>query len=677
MRVFISVVVAGIFLFAGFAFSLTHWLQKGLPSVQKLESIEPSTKTQVFDVHGHLVHEFFKENRSMVPLDKVPANLKNAIIAVEDRRFYKHWGVDIIGVGRAFLADVVSGQMAQGASTITQQLARNLFLTHERTFQRKLKEAIIALRIERTYSKDEILEMYCNQIYFGDGAYGVDAASRVFFEKDVSRLTLPECALLAGLPRNPRDYSPRRNPEIALKRRAIALKAMLSTGAIGKDEYEKAMKAPLGVSKYKLNLELAPYFVEMVRLYLDERYGSNLVYEGGLKVYTSLDATLQEYAEKALEEGLVQLETRNKYPVTRAGHSRRAAANGKRLDASTEYVQGSLVAMDPKNGHILALIGGRDFEDSNWNRAVQAARQPGSAFKPFIYTAALDNGFKPSDVIEDSPVSFQGAGGKTWTPSNYSRNFRGPVSLRYALQHSINIPAIKLLRKVGISTVVDYARRMGVQSSLGDNLSLALGTSEVTMLELCTAFSTLADQGIRSEPIFVLRVEDKQGNVLEKNRPRSEEVLSKETASIMTSMLQSVVDHGTGYPARAQGFYYPAAGKTGTTDDFTDAWFIGYTPELLAAAWVGFDKKITLGSHMTGAEAALPIWTRFMIEATRNTPATGFPMSEEMVSKVLCADSGFLAGEGCPRKISEIFKKGTEPAEYCTIHNPVPPRHPL
>jgi len=639
----------------------------GLPSPQKLQTIEPAVKTEVYDINGKLIHEFFKENRSLVPLNRIPRNLVSGIIVVEDRQFRKHWGIDIFGIGRAAVKNAFAGKVREGGSTITMQLARNLFLTRERTLNRKIKEAILALRIERMYSKDEILQMYFNQIYFGDGAYGVQAASRIFFGKNIEELNLPECALLAGLPRNPREYSPRRHPEVALRRRNLVLSLMRDEGIVTKEEYESAANAPLGVTPGRMSANQAPYFIETVRQYLDERYGTNQIYEGGLKIYTTLDLNLQRATEMVFEKDLCELEKTMQYRVQRCELTAEEEARIRQGDFTT-YVQSAVVIIDPRNGYVKALIGGRDFRDSPFNRAIQAKRQPGSAFKPFIYTAAIDNQFKPTDVIEDEPVNFIGAEGRFWTPRNYDDTFRGPVTLRYALQLSINIPAIKLLRSVGPTTVASYARRMGVRSPIQNDLSIALGTSEVSLLELTSAFAVLANQGIRAEPIMVLRVEDKEGRVLEKNVARTEEALSAQTSYIVTNMLESVIDHGTGYDARLRGFLLPAAGKTGTTDDFTDAWFVGFTPQIVAGVWVGFDKKKSLGSGMTGNRVALPIWTDIMLAASKLYTLTDFPIPEGVVIVELCAKSGLLALDTCPKKVTEVFRKGEEPTEFCYVH---------
>lgn len=665
-KLFLAVVLIVVFGSAGAVFGLVQWLRRDLPTPEQVASVRAPVKTVVFDVRGRVLHEFYRENRSPVPLKSIPRNLVNATLSTEDRSFFTHWGIDLWGIARAAATDVLHRRRAQGGSTITQQLARNLFLTHERTFTRKLKEVALAIELERNYSKEQILEMYFNQIYFGEGAYGVEAAAKTYFGKPLAELSLAQCALLAGVPANPSLYSPRRQPKAALARRSKVLRNMLVTKAVSQVEFDNAMHAPLGVTAMRYENDRAPYFVEMVRLHLDEKYGSNSVYEGGLRVYTTLDMDLQQLAERSLEKQIESLESELRLKNTRAAFTAAVATNS--AGGRTPYLQGSLVALDPRNGYVRALVGGRDWSHSNFNRATQARRQPGSAFKPFVYTAAMDNGFKPTDIIVDEPVSFPGGDGKLYEPGNYDRTFRGPVTLRYALQQSINIPAIKLLRKVGVSLVASYARRMGIKSPIGQNLSLALGSSEVTLLELTSGYAVLANRGVRNEPLFILKVEDRAGNVLERNAPRPFEVLSEGTAATMTSMLQSVMDHGTGYPARARGFTIPAAGKTGTMDEYMDAWFVGYVPSLVCGVWVGYDEKKVIGPGMTGGRAALPIWTDFMIGATRGLAAESFPTPAGTLPRMVCAESGMLATDACPNTTTEIFAEGSEPSEYCTTH---------
>ena len=443
-KFFLGVVLVVVFGSAGAVFGLAQWLRRDLPTPAQVASVQAPVKTLVYDVRGRVLHEFYRENRSPVPLNRIPRNLVNATLSTEDRNFYRHWGVDLWGVARAAGTDLMHMRRSQGGSTITQQLARNLFLTHERTFTRKLKEVALAVELERNYTKDQILELYFNQIYFGEGAYGVEAAAKTYFGKPLQELTLPECALLAGIPANPSSYSPRRRAQAALLRRGKVLRNMLVTRAITQVEFDNAMHAPLGVTCARYSNDRAPYFVEMVRLHLDEKYGSNAVYEGGLKVYTTLDMDMQQLAERSLEKQLESLENDMKLTQRRGTFATAAAGPGGR----TPYLQSALVAIDSRTGYIRSLVGGRDWNHSNFNRATQAKRQPGSAFKPFVYAAAMDNGFKPTDIIVDKPVSFPGGNGETYSPENYEHTDRRPVTLRYALQQRFKFEQLAWLRQI-------------------------------------------------------------------------------------------------------------------------------------------------------------------------------------------------------------------------------------
>lgn len=667
-RLFVTVALVALFGCAGVVFGLVQWLRNDLPSPEKLTALETPVKTTVYDVRGHVLHEFYRENRSVVPLKDIPRNLVNATISTEDRNFYQHWGVDLWGVARALVTDITHMRRAQGGSTITQQLARNLFNMYEKSVTRKLKELVLALDLERTYTKDQILELYFNQIYFGEGAYGVEAAAKTYFGKPLAELTLPECALIAGIPANPSLYSPRRQPKSARERRAKVLRNMLATKAITQVEFDAAMEAPLGVTTNRYSNDRAAYFVEMVRQYLDDKYGSNAVYEGGMRVYTTLDMDLQALVDQALERQLTTLEKELKLKKTRAAFEADVASGKAPPGGRPAYLQAAAVVVDPATGAIRALSGGRDWNESNFNRAVQAQRQPGSAFKPFVYAVAIEDGHKPSDEIVDEPVTYPGGDGKPYEPQNYDKKFRGTITLRQALQESVNIPAIKLLKSVGTEKVTDLAHRMGIKSPLGQNLSLALGSSEVNLLELTSAYGVFANRGVRNEPFSILKVEDRNGTVLERTATRPAEVLPEATCATMTSMLASVMDHGTGFPARSAGFSRPAAGKTGTMDDYMDAWFVGYTPELVMGVWVGYDEKKTIGHGMTGAHAALPIWTEFMLGATRGKPVTDFPPPSGSVTRTVCNESGMLATDHCPSTTQEVYTEGTEPREGCTAH---------
>jgi penicillin-binding protein 1A len=666
---FLTALVITLFACAGAAIGIYSWASRGLPSPEALASIEPPVKTTVLDCKGRLIQELFTQNRSPVSLEEVPQTFIDAIVSTEDRRFRRHWGVDLIGIARAALHNLQAGEIVEGGSTITQQLAWNLFLTHEKTFSRKIREAVLALRIERRYSKDEILEMYVNQIYFGDGTYGIAAAAMDFFGKRPMELTLPECALLAGLPRNPRDYSPRRNPDLARNRRALILRAMHDTGIIDEQTSREANEAPIEVLPKGSGGRKAPYFVEMVRLYLDEAYGSRQVYEAGFVVHTTLDLDLQEVAERALEDHLTEIERQTRKKITKATYDTSSTKGDERLSI-TPYLQGSVVAIEPATGFVKVLVGGRDFDDSNFNRATQAYRQAGSAFKPFTYAAAMDAGYTVSDLLLDAPLVMELPTGKEWVPGNFDQEFRGPVTLREALNHSINIPAIRLLTRIGASTVADYAHRMGIHSPIPAVPSIALGTPEVSLVDLTACYTVFANMGIRVEPISVLKVEDRNGVVLEENETVSEDVLSAQSAYLVTSMLESAINEGTGRRARAAGLKGPAAGKTGTYDDYTDAWFVGFIPNLVAGVWVGYDVKRPIGGTSTGqgSAAALPIWIKLMLVASENSEEKAFRRPNGIANRRICLTTGLVAAEQCPETRMEVFKEGTEPLENCYLH---------
>ena len=638
---------------------------RDLPSPAHLQVITPATKTRVLDRQGHLIGEFYRENRTLVSLDEIPPNLVNAFISVEDRRFWDHWGVDPAGIARASLKNMASLRTRQGASTITQQLARNLFLTFDQTLSRKVKEAVLALRIEQNYSKREILEMYLNQIYFGDGAYGVQAAARRFFGKDVGDLSLAQSALLAGLPRNPRDYSPRRHPEAALNRRAVVLRSMTDCGYVSAEQAEAATADTLDVVAAPLPLDNAPYFMEMVRQHLEGEYGNGAIYEGGLTVYTTLDLPLQQEAERALENHLVDLEKRLKVKNTRA-HFLAEREEGK--SPPLDYLQGAAVVLDAESGAILALAGGRSFEESNFNRATSAMRQPGSAFKPFIYLAAIQKGFYPSYTLMDAPVVYFERGQPPYRPQNYDREYRGPVTLRYALSKSLNVPTIKLQEEVGTAAVIEAARTAGIETPIPRFRSIALGSAEVTLKDLVYAYAVFANNGIQVEPYFITRIEDRSGQLLREFRPVRREVLPAAPVGILDNMLATVMNEGTGAAARSMGFTRPAAGKSGTTDDYTDAWFVGFTPQVVTGVWIGYDKKVTIGRGMTGSAAALPVWTKLMEAATRDLPVASFEMPEGVVVREICEETGLPASPFCPTTKREIFLERNVPSETCYLH---------
>jgi len=665
-RLILNTIIFIIIVFIGIVIAAISWFSRDLPSMARLEMIEPSLKTRILASDSTVIKEFYEQNRILLPLEKIPPIVQKTFIAVEDKRFYKHFGIDLKRIFAVAWHDLLHWSRAQGASTITQQLSRDLFLTKEQTFTRKIKEILLAFRIERTYSKDEILELYLNQIYFGEGTYGIEAASRRFFGKSVSELELHQIALLAGLPKNPAGYNPFLRPERALRRRNIVLNAMKEFGLITEAELDSLKALPLDVSRPEpKDREFAGYFSEYIRQQLEARFGSKAIYREGFTVYTTLDAKLQQVAEDSMESFLEKLESEGHYRLTRAAYLD-SIAEGKKI--APDYLQSAAVALDPRNGHIKVMIGGRNFRESKFNRAIQARRQPGSAFKPFIYLAALENGYGPSDIILDTPLVVELPNGDVWKPHNFSDKFHGAVSLRYALRKSINVPAIKLLQKIGTPSVISIARRLGIKSPLRNVLSLALGSNEVTLLEITSAYGVLAAQGIKAEPIAILKIVDKNGNVIEENREYHEEVLSPQVAYIMTDMLRTVIDEGTGRNARLMGLKIPCAGKTGTTDDFADGWFIGYTPELVVGVWTGFDEKRSMGRNKTGARVALPLWVDIMKGAYPDNIGPNFDRPEGIVEAIVCEESGLLATPYCEKIRKEIFIKGNEPTRECDIH---------
>ena len=736
-----------------------------LPKVESLREYRPSLVSRIYSDDNKIVGEYFVEKRVLVPYKAIPVNLKQAVISVEDDAFYSHQGLDYKGIARAFWVNLISLDIKQGGSTITQQLARSLFLTPEQTIIRKLKEAILAKRIESILSKDQILEIYLNQIYLGRGAYGVQSASQIYFGKDVRYLTLSESALLAGIIRSPRLYSPYLYPDRVKKRQKFVLNRMVDEGYITEDEYKKAYKEDIFLKKYEKQEEIAPYFTEYIRQYLVSVYGVEKVYKGGLNVYTTINYNLQKAAALSVKNGLRALDKRQGYrgPIVhksrteiqewlegsigaltqddilpgdivegivigvedafatiKAGRlaGRISMENmlwaKKRLggpgfkkvtylkDDSTARdillvgdvvyvkvvsmtddknvafaleqepnVEGALLSIDPATGYVQAMVGGFEFKRSEFNRAIQSRRQPGSAFKPFVYGAAIESGFTTATVIDDSPISYSIPGwNKDWTPENYDGKFYGPMTLRDALAYSRNVVTIKLAEKTGIDRVINFAKRMGIKSNLERNLSLALGSSGVSLLELVSAYGVFANQGIRVEPMFIKYITDNKGRILERSAPVAEEVLSSQTSYIMTSMLEDVIQKGTG--RRARGLGGAAAGKTGTTNNYSDAWFVGYTSNLVTGTWVGFDDMRSLGHGEAGSRAALPIWIEYMQNVLSHIPPSYFPIPDDIMFVKIDPYNGLIASPNLTDFQVEIFRKGTEPVEVSksTGHRP-------
>jgi penicillin-binding protein 1A len=567
------------------------------------------------------------------------------LIATEDRKFYKHSGVDLKGIARAVMKDIQAREFVEGASTITQQLAKTLFLTPSKTLVRKIKEAILAFQLERRYTKDEILELYLNQVYFGSGAYGVESAARIYFGKSVKDLSLAECALIAGMPKSPSRYSPLINRDLALKRRNIVLKQMHATGIIPDEAYQQAVNQELRIETKNKKSVKAPYFVEYIQKFLEEVLGASRLYKGGLSIYTTLDYELQLAAEKAITDGLADLETR----VTKQ-------------NISEPDAQAALISLDVKSGGILAMVGGKDFNESPFNRAVAGKRQPGSAFKPIVYAYAIEQGFPQNKMILDAPAVFKGAReGSDWRPENFSENYLGEITLRKALAISQNIPAVRLIEILGPHSVSQFANHLGIVSKLDAYLSLALGTSEVTLMELTAAYAVFPRGGKWIEPYAVMEVTDHRERIIWRAKPQKRLAMTREGAAIVTNMLEGVIQEGTGRKARS--LRGPIAGKTGTTDNYNDALFIGFSPEIATGIWVGRDLGGTLGQKETGAKAALPIWMEFMETALANKSNQNFDFPENVVSVHMNPETGMLARNEAEDAVIALFRKGTEPKD--------------
>jgi penicillin-binding protein 1A len=682
-----------------------------LPEVSELQRFHPSTVTELYDDQGRVIGSFALQRRIIDNYQDFPPVLRQAIISIEDKEFYQHWGINFWRMLGAAWRDLLTGSRAQGASTLTMQLSRNLFLTPDRNFHRKVQEIMLAMQIERRFTKEQIFTLYANQIYLGHGVYGFEAGSQFYFGKPAKELTLDEAATLAALPKAPNAYSPILNPERSLRRRNLVINSMLEDGEITAEQAARAKSIPTRLHLQSDPNSLAPYYAEEIRQYLEKKYGSEEVHEGGLRVYTTLDRDLQLAANKAVLDGLAAYERRHGwkghlYNVIADGIDPAKYTNGDWDDpagpgtymhalvtdvtksaatvkfgryraqitpadmAWTQHkspdeilargdivyvrivavapdgtlklaleqdsgAQGALMALDNASGDIKAMVGGRDFNDSKFDRATQAMRQVGSAFKPFVYTAAIDAGATPDDTVVDAPATFMTASGP-YSPHNYDGKFKGVVTYRQALLESRNIPALRVEQRVGIQKVIEYARKFGITTPLPPVLPLALGAADMTLAEETSAFTVFPNDGVRVAPRFIRKVVDYDGRVLEENFPDVHDVISVRTARIMTSMLREVVLHGTGYQANT--LKHPLAGKTGTTNDFTDAWFVGFSPSVTCGVWIGYDEKKTLGPKETGAMAALPVWMDFMKAAIVGHEKEDFaPPPEEDVKPAIAA----------------------------------------
>ncbi|MBM3277358.1 MAG: PBP1A family penicillin-binding protein [Candidatus Handelsmanbacteria bacterium] len=655
-----------------------------LPDLDELERFQPKRVSKVFSADGQHLKNFLEEDREILSYEEIPQAMKDALIAIEDRRFFDHWGIDIWRIFGAVRDNLLSFSLTtQGASTITQQLAGNLFKKVGRyrstesvqavkaTFVRKIREQITAVNIERLYTKQEILTMYLNTVTFGHNRYGLKSAAGFYFGKEVNQLNVEECALLAGLLKAPTAYSPVRSLEKARERRNVVLYSMVETGALRRGVYNTLKRTPVALSQNRRaeTYGMAPYFIEeYLRQQLEREFGQGL-YQDGLNVQTTIDSRLQRVAEKVLVAELAEVQKR----VDEYLNGQR----GPRPDSA--IVQGAMVVMDLHNGQILAMVGGRDFEESKYNRATQALRQPGSAFKPFIYTAAIDNGRFAIDLVEDNAMSFPEPDGKIWKPENYDKEFKGTITLRQALKESRNLATIALAKDIGPDRVQRYAQQMGITTPIAPVLSIGLGTSAVHLLDLVAAYCVFANKGIYHEPVGIRKVLGEEGNVLYEPPSFSREALNPAVAAIMTDMLRSVVAEpgGTAYQrAQELGFKVAAAGKTGTTDSYGDAWFVGFTPHLVAGVWVGMDDQaLSLWPRQSGAVAALPMWLKFMqevyrtVDPYRRDAGKGFEYSEDLVMRLpVCQDSHKLATRYCPRQQEELFARGGALPDPCPQH---------
>ncbi len=724
----------------------------GIPSIEEIKQYKPSGGTKIYADDDVLIGELKAEKGNFVPLNNIPASIINSVVAVEDSRFWKHKGIDYVAIARAFIKDIIHVGLKEGGSTITQQLAKVVFLTPEKTIQRKIREAALAIKIEKNLDKKEILELYLNKIYFGHGAYGVEMASQIYFGKPVKDITLSEAALIAGLIKAPSLYSPFNDLGRAIERQHVVLSRMVEEGYLKKSEMEKALKQPVYLSSTRKGLEANNYFIEYVRKYLEDKYGIETVYKGNLRVYTTLDRKAQVAAARAVQQGLRDLDKRRgwrgpidhrkDFHVEREMRTRELSAivstspgdmstglvlkvhdkeaiikvrgiigklsledakwASKVIDPKTRTskflknfilplilkpgdivkvsirsiqgnhirllleqepeAEGALVAIDQETGFIRAMIGGYDFVKSDFNRVVYARRQPGSAFKPIIYAAALDHGFTPASIITDEPVTYPGGPKGDWSPENADHKFYGPTTLREALTYSRNVVTVRLVDAVGINNVLDFARTIGIQGEMPRNLTLALGSLSVTPMELALCYSVFANGGMKIKPIAIKYITDANGSVMESNEPEAEEVISPTTAFLITSMMEDVVRHGTGWRAKSLG--RPVAGKTGTTNEYRDAWFVGYSTELTAAVWVGFDDTTPLGALETGARAASPIWVQFMNNVLTGPPEE-FMVAEGIVIHTIDPATGLLTKDESTG-IKEYFKEGTEPQQHAS-----------
>lgn len=649
------------------------------PSIASLEAYVPRQTSKVYAADGRFITELGLERRTLVRLDQIPMHVRNAVVMTEDHRFYQHNGIDYRRIFGSVVRNVRAGRYAQGFSTITMQLARNVFsdrISREKTLLRKLKEARVARAIEQRYSKDKILELYLNQVYLGNGAYGVETAAQRYFGKSIRDVSVAEAAMLAGLLKGPERYNPRRFADRAILRRNTVLEVMRRAGGINDADASLAKAFPLQLAQRTESGDVAPYFVEWVRHALEEHFGKRL-YDEGLRVYTTLDVDMQAAAERSMENQLKAIEAgrHGAYKhLTYEEYTARSAEGGETGAGNSPYLQGAFVALDPRSGAVRAMVGGRDFEDSKFNRAVQALRQPGSTFKPIVYASAIHQGFSPAQIVDDSPLTMDQTTGELWTPQNYDMKFMGQMPLRKALYMSRNLAAIRTGMAVGTDAVVDMASRFGISTRIPPYPSMFIGSADVYPVEMIGAYSVFANLGLRTTPNAIVKVENAQGKVVWQPQTQREAVLSPEESWLMVSMMKDVVVRGSAARIWANGFHVPAGGKTGTTNDGADVWFIGYTADLVAGVWMGFDRPTKIKANAQGGELAAPAWGTFMTEVYRRKPEPpDWPRPDGVVVREIDAQTGRLATSACVANlVTEFFVAGTEPTHTCTENVPNP-----
>ncbi len=678
-----------------------HFLPE-LPSLSQLEQINPKLVTNIYDMNGKIAHEYYVERREWVSFDSIPENAIHAVMATEDREFYNHWGMNVWAIPSAIMESVSSGKKLRGASTLTQQLTKLLFLTPERSISRKIKEAMTAIRIEQTYTKQEILEFYMNEVYLSAGNYGFQAAGKYYFGRPLDSLTIPELAVLAGMLQRPEAYRPDRHPKASLERRNTVLFAMMDAGYISKEDYRKYVDTPITLAEKEEEKGAGLYFYEEIRKYMEKKYGENSLYADGVSIYSTIDPDIQAYADSVAQVQVEKVRHRIKYRATRRlflankydmpedsvvahfdsiytlfkkdylANDTNPDPKKRRFPDSILYHHAEVAAIliENETGGIRAMVGGSDWNSSRWNRAVQSLRQPGSSFKPIVYATAMDNGASPCDSVNDQPVTIPDPDdkdkNKVWRPANFGHDFEGMMTLRKALYKSKNLPAILTGMKYGLSNVVNYARKFGiVRAPLLAVPSLALGSVGATLMEMTSAYTVFPNGGNRIEPYMIESIVDKNGETIEKNMKVEHEVLRAPSAYLMVDMLKDVNVRGTAARVWASGFTHPSGGKTGTTNDYTDAWYIGFTKQYTMGVWIGSDSPGTMGAGHTGTEDALPVWLAVMTELHKDLPRLPFPVPAGVSSRGICNYTGKVAGEFCSEKTYCLYTAGYAPTETC------------